>query len=217
MKRFFLIFISSCFLSACATEKNIPLDASFWNKKSHHKVAVVSTKAPKPEVITVGNQGLLDMAINHAMAKSLSERLDQVNLNWYATLPGEVAGKLKSHHMIPVIVSDINNAKNEALINAVSAQGADEILIIRLNAVGTIRQYTGFIPLGAPKAYVVLKGTLYDASGKTVLWRHLADVKIPVEGEWDQAPNYPNLMTALNQAISTSRQEIIDSFFSGRE
>lgn len=217
MKRFFLMFVFSCFLSACAAEKNIPMDASFWNKKSHHKVAVVSTKAPKAEVLTVGNQGILDMAINHAMAKNLSARLDQVDSNWYATLPNEMGNKLKSHKMTTVILSDLNFHKNEDLLNAANGQGADQILVIRLNGVGTIRQYTGFIPLGAPKAYVVLKGELFDASSKAVLWRHLVDVKVPVEGEWDQAPNYPNVMLALNQAIATSRQEIIDSFFSGRE
>jgi hypothetical protein len=37
-----------------------------------------------------------------------------------------------------------------------------------------------------------------------------------VQGAWDQSPHYPNFTKALNVAVNDAKQEMLDSFFSGR-
>ena len=62
---------------------------------------------------------------------------------------------------------------------------------------------------GLPQAHVHCR-TL------TAKWRHLVEVKIPAQGQWDQPPTYPNVSSAVKEAITASREEVMNSFFSGR-
>ena len=76
--------------------------------------------------------------------------------------------------------------------------------------------YYGFIPMGVPDAYCVLVGELVDPKDKKIWWHHEAEIIEPVQGAWDQSPHYPNFLNALNIAINEAKQEMLDSFFSGR-
>ena len=104
----------------------------------------------------------------------------------------------------------------KATIPAFAARlGADELLVIRLEAFGATRNYYSFIPTGAPKAYCELYGELVNEKLHTVLWRHRAMASEMVQGPWDQPPAYPNLMNAIKLAASNAQEELLDSFFSG--
>ena len=81
---------------------------------------------------------------------------------------------------------------------------------------GVRREYYGFIPTGAPQAYCVLAGRLTDLSDKKIWWSHDVEIILPVQGAWDQPPSYPNFTQALHLAMDEAREELVDSFFSGR-
>src|SRR5579862_6158591 len=176
MKQSILIIFSVLFLSACATEKNIPLQESFWQQK-HHKVAVASVKPAKPGVTMVGSQGILDYAINSAMTNKLDTHLSRTNLSWYYSLPTDMALKLKEHQISAVNAGSDMSDDERQVANIAAEHHVDDVLVIKLQAVGVIRRYSGFIPTGSPEAYSVLKGELIDTSSKSVKWRHLAEVK----------------------------------------
>jgi len=214
MKHHIIVMLGALLLAGCASEKNIKLNESFWQNKP--KVAIAAIKPAKPGMTMQGSQGLLDYAINSAMTKQLDTHLSRTDLTWYYSLPHDLAHKLKERKVPVALLGRDMNDDAKYIANLAHAHQADDILVIKLQAVGVVRRYSGFIPTSSPEAYTVLKGELINTSTNTVKWRHLAEVKLPVQGEWDQPPSYPNLTQAVKLAIATSRQEILDSFFSGQ-
>lgn len=213
---YYRILTVSCLLvllAGCASQSNIKLADSFWQNKQQ-KIVVAATKAPTPGLHTEGQQGLLDVAINSAMTSDMDKALQRTNLKWYRHYPKKFVENLKqreveaSYYPEPIIADEKNYPGYMTRTNA------NRFLLIKLEAIGATRRYYGFIPTGAPEAYCVIKGELINDKNK-VLWRHKAIVKQPVQGEWDQAPGYPNLMNAVKATIKICRQEVFNSFFSG--
>jgi len=215
LPRIFLLTLSLIFLSGCAVEHNVKLPESFW-QNTNHKITVAKTKSvDKPALHKTGAQGLLDMAISAAATKQFSSHLEKTKLDWYSDLPQKFTTQLKkrsiSAQIHPVDI-ELKQKKNPGFI---MQMGGDKVLLIELQKLGAIRDYYGFIPTNAPKAYCVLKGELINQEDKKVLWRHLVEIEEPVQGEWDQPPSYPNFTKALELAIASAQEEIVDGFFSG--
>lgn len=216
MKKLLITTLMGLFLTGCASEDNVVLDEAYWQKSPHH-VAVTAVKAPEPGITFVGSRGLLDVAISNAVTRQLSTHIaNTTDVSWYYSLPDEFTEKLKQRHIIAKSVDQSNNEKIN-IPNIVTQHHVDEVLVLRLQAVGVVRPYNGFIPTGAPEAYCKVTGELVNTTSKAVLWRHKAVTKLPIQGEWDQPPTYPNVTAAIKKAIATSRQAIINSLFLGSE
>jgi len=213
--RFLVIGLGMTLLTGCAGKRNIPLAENFWQEKQQ-KIRVASFKAPEPQMHTVGQQGLVDLAINSAMNNQMNKAIKNIDISWYAMLPENFSGQLKKHHMnVTLHPQPIDTSKKSR--DAILGQAAgDKLLTLELRAVGARRDYYGFIPTGAPQAYCVLVAEMVDPKDKKVLWRHETEILQPVEGAWDQPPNYPNFTRALQVAVNDAKQELLDSFFSGR-
>jgi hypothetical protein len=69
-------------LAGCATQGPVQLDQSYWAHKPQ-SVGVVIAVMPKAGTLKMGNQGLLDMAINSAMADSLTKHLQSLSMNQF--------------------------------------------------------------------------------------------------------------------------------------
>lgn len=213
--RYAIVCVAFIFITGCATQQNVPLSDQFWQQKKH-KVAVATTKAPKPQVYEMGQQGLLDYAINSAMNKSMDAYLSRTDLSWYKTLPTTFASRLKQRNIIAKRYDEQMDAKQLNYASVANLTDSDKLLIIKLQAVGAKRNYYSVIPTGAPEAYCVMTGELIDVNhDNQVLWRHETTVSEPIQGTWDQPPNYPNLTSALKVAVNSAQQELVDSFFSG--
>jgi len=210
-QRFILIACGFIFLTGCATQKNMPLADSFWQTQ-HQKIAVVTTKAPEPKLYKMGSQSLIDVAISSTMTNGLDNYISHANLTWYRKLPLDFAAQLKQRNVYAKAYTEAMNIDPK---NITGFGDSDKLLVIQLEAWGVVRNYSGFIPIGAPKAYCVLKGELINTKNNDILWRYQTTIKQPVQGEWDQPPNYPNIGNALTSAIQSAQQDLFDSFFSG--
>jgi hypothetical protein len=216
MKKLLLTALSTVVITSCATQGNVALGDAYWQNKSHH-VVVATANAPEPGVTKIGSQGLLDLAINQAMTNKLDTHVSKTtDVTWYYALSNELADKLKKQHVKVSLANHRIESDKTDMTSIAAEHQVEEVLILKLKAVGVIRRYSGFIPMGAPQAYCALQGELVDTRTKAVLWHHDAEVKLPIQGEWDQPPAYPNVTTTIKEAVTTSRQEIIDSLFSGR-
>lgn len=201
-------------LTGCA-QRSVQLSDEFWQTRNQ-KVSIATFKAPEPEIHRKGNQGLIDYAINTAVSSKMSKALKRLDLSWYNNLYLSFAERLKKQKIhTNVLTKQFEKGKKEHEILLSQAAG-DKILTLELRAIGARRTYYGFIPTGAPTAYCVLVGELMDPKDKKVWWHHETEIITPVNGPWDQSPDYPNLMSTLHIAIQEAKQEMIDSFFSGR-
>src|SRR5215475_6727840 len=83
MKRLILalLVLGTALVGGCVTPQGpIHLDAAYWAHKPD-SVGVVIVKLPQPKTMKAGAQGLLDVAINNAMADSLTKHLNSLSLN----------------------------------------------------------------------------------------------------------------------------------------
>lgn len=213
--RFILVSAAITVLTGCAQQRNVQLSDSFWQDKNQ-KVAIAAFKAPEPQVHRVGGEGLVELAVNSAMNKNMNNALKRTDLSWYDNMDATFADRLKAQKISTSVLPKQfeSNKKNREIILR-QAEG-DKVLTLELRAVGARRTYYGFIPTGAPEAYCLLVGELVDPKDKKVLWHHETEIIEPVKGDWDQSPHYPNFANALNVAVTEAKQEMLDSFFSGR-
>lgn len=211
----YVVLIGFIFLMGCATQHNVELADSFW-QSPNHKIAVATTKAPKPQIHQVGNQGLLDYAISSAVNSKLDTHLAQTDISWYRNMPQIFAERLQHKNILAKPYFQPINAKKENYLYIMGQTHSEKLLIIKLEALGAKRTYFSVIPKEAPQAYCEMIGELIDMRDNKVLWHHKASITEPVQGAWDQPPNYPNLDHALKLAINSAQHELLDSFFSGR-
>ena len=175
------------------------------------------TKPPTPAVYKVGQQGLVDIAINAAMNKKLSSHLKTIEAGWYYhSLPDAFESKLKKNHFAIARYDLQETVGKNDYARLLGTTGSDLLLLIKLKAIGVERDYFGFIPTSDPKGYCALEGQLIDVKNNNkVIWRYETSLAQPVEGPWKQPPAYPNLTRSIETATQVVQKELIDSFFSG--
>lgn len=212
--RYSLLVAGLFLLTGCGVKKNIPVPEQFWQEKP--KVVLAYTKEPVPTMVVSGNQGLLDMAITQIANNKIINCVKRADLSWYRQFPQQFAQQLKQRSIQTVIDPEpiINNKSLKSLL--AKAQG-NKLLTFELVAIGIRREYSmGIISKCAPQAYCVLAGKLIDpCNPKKPLWCTEIEIMQPVQEPWDQTPNFPNVMCALQQATEAARTELLDSFFSG--
>lgn len=210
-------------LTACAAP-DVQLDQTFWQNHKQ-KIDVAQAKLPKATLYQQGQQGLLDVVVSGVVSNKFDNYLKTVDVKQISSLSPEFTKALKARgipaevYSQPINLSNLNSsgkdAKGYATKNFTALSGrlnADKILLVDVQQLGALRNYYGPIPLGAPKAVCKLEGQLIELKTNKILWRYTSSVTVPVTGEWDQAPNYPNFNTAIEKAMQVAKQELYDSF-----
>jgi hypothetical protein len=214
LMRFFLVILGLFILVGCATQPNVALSEDFW-RQPKQKIVVAATQAPEPQLYMIGGQGLLDLAVAKMANNSFEKHINHADLSWYYALPMRFTNQLKQRKMLAHFYPEKLNDEKQSYSRVSSETNSNALLIIKLNALGASRRYSGFIPIGAPQAYCVLQGELINTQNDQVLWRHEVRMTQAIQGEWDQSPSYPNFNNALKLAVRSAQEELLDSFFSG--
>lgn len=220
------ILIVLVLLAGC--EKTIPLQGSFWQKKDA-KIGVVVKHTEAYAYRDGGGEGLLDMAINEAMAAELKTHLRQIDLSGFDLVLDRFARKLREQGFtvkrfdekinfdkFPKFEGSGDNRLDRDLRGLAEKDELDLLLLLSVERLGTIRPYWGFIPLGPPKALVQAKRRLVNLRTNELMWQTRIkedDSRVAVEGDWDQPPRYPNLTRAVQKAIDQATQHLERAFF----
>lgn len=215
--------------SACAPVK-VVADDRVW-QDSTSVIGVAVAKLPTGGAFKVGNQGLLDVAINNAVASGLEGHLAQADLSKFNRLADNIAVKLEERGLKvkriaePVDVATFAELKAAPAAPAAkgskkgstqpkepakakrdfsslaAAQQVDKLLLVSLDQAGTIRSYYGFIPMGAPAGYAAASGQLIDLKTHQLQWQANMTSSVAVAGEWDSPPAYAQVDLAWNAAV----------------
>ena len=218
-----LSILSACLLAGCASP-NVALKPSFW-KNHKQKIAVTTTKPAKVSLYKTGSQGLVDMAISQAETDSFTSHLNKTKLGSFnAHLVNDLLTGLHAKHIhassakpfdISKLKSTNQDKQHYSVVNVKPLRislGNKKLLYIEPLEIGATRNYYAFIPLGPPQAICALEGDLVNTKNNKILWRYHTNVTVPVKGEWDQEPNYPNFTKALHKALHLCRKEMVDNF-----
>jgi hypothetical protein len=217
------------FLGACATVRQVPMKKEFWSE-TDRSVTVALAKLPETAAHKAGAQGVLDIAINNAMADDLSNALKTITLDGsYGQARSEVVKRLGekgikssfTDKMIDLASLQDFNATDDSRsyaakdFRALKADlgGSDRLLLFTVVAVGTQRKYYGFVPISNPVAVLRARGELIDLQTNEVLWRANTSNTAPIADPWDQPPDFQNVNAAVQKVILEARGAMINKLF----
>lgn len=230
-----ILALGMLLMSACThVTPNVELSEQFW-KTPNNQVAVAQAKKPKATFVAEGNQGgLLDMAVTEAMTKKFKKHLETHNNQFIDDINRQLITVCQSKG---IKISKVDGNFDKKRLPRFKQNGkktkgnnsnlhyatkdyrsqqmkvdSDKLLIIELHGYGAKRHYNGLIPLSEPKAFVNIEGQLIDLKDNHLLWHYKNDIKLPVQGKWDQPPLYPNFDKSLKEAIQIVSEEIVAHF-----
>lgn len=222
-------------LAGCATPPppvdDIVLPASFWQNK-HGKIGVALVESPEGTVHMVGPQDALDRAIAAKADSRFIDYLHAVRPSAFDQLAERFSGALRMRgYTVEAIAQPVDSAWYAALRAAPPANrvqvdlaptrakyGVDRLLLLSVARFGAYRDYFVFVPTAAPMAVFQVEGELVDLASNEMLWRATMASKqnvIPIEGNWDQPPDYPNATLAIRRAERNAVIYLENTFFSG--
>jgi hypothetical protein len=218
-------------LSACTTlGPNVPMKSDFWSQ-TDRSVSVVLAPLPEIRPHREGQQGLLDVAINTAMADELSTALRTISLtDSFGQARSEVVRRMQERGIKasfvettidPGALQDFQTEDKSRIYAGKDFRplkanfGTDRLLLFTVVQAGTVRGYYGFIPLGSPRAIFKARGEMIDLSTNEVLWRDSTSHNAGIADPWDQAPEFSNVHAAVQKVIADARKAMLDRLFGG--
>jgi hypothetical protein len=226
-----LVALGAAMLASACAPSRLSVKPEFW-QDVQPRIGVALTPHPKASAHKVGAQGLLDLAINSAMASGLSEHLARVDIGEFDRIRDRFVEELGNRGMtavaLPGVVDpaahpmrgedepSLENAFDRNLGALRAQHEIDLLVLLQVRRFGTIRSYYGFIPLGAPAGFFEVKGQMVDLKTGQLLWQSQIAEKsatVATAGDWDQPPDYPNLTAALRAAMANGNEFLINEFF----
>jgi hypothetical protein len=219
--------VAAAVLSACAPAR-VAVKPEFWQSRGT-RIGVAVAPYPKGGAHRVGAQGLLDMAINNAVAGSLEGHVRSVSLTAFEPvgdgftqelLKRGMEAKRLPGYLDPAAFPEFEGKTGENPFDRnVSAlapkEGIDVLVLLSVRRVGTIRPYYGFIPLGPPRGFFEVMGQMVDLKTNQLLWQALipeAQASVEAAEPWDQKPDYPNVDAAIGRAIENGKAFLLREF-----
>jgi hypothetical protein len=91
---------------------------------------------------------------------------------------------------------------------------ADLIFALELPFTGVTRDHTAFgVPTSPPRGLSVAIGYLVNPITHQLLWQDPEIIEQPIVGEWDQPPDYPNVIKAILTSLEKAIDQVFFSFF----
>lgn len=218
--------------TACAPSR-LTVKPEFWQDRQA-RIGIALTPRPEAAAHRVGAQGLLDIAINEGMTAGLRSHLRQVDVGPFDLIRDRFVEELKKRGLNAVSLSGyldpsayptraenaakVENPYNRDLAALRADQKLDVLVLLQVRRYGTIRPYYGFVPLGSPQALFEVMGQMVDLRTGGLLWQIRMpeqQATVPVSGEWDDPPDYPNLTAALRAAIAKGGEFLWSDFMNG--
>lgn len=228
MKSYFLsaALVLAGFLSGCATPPQQALAISQdFAKPGPAKIGVVMTPTPKVDTEFPGASCLLCLAAASLNHKSLTaevrtwptEDITKVESDITKILQdkGLQAQEIKAPLVLKQLPSFDSKAPNMArqdFRGLKSQYQVDKLLVINITALGVWRNYSAYIPTGAPQAVVKGNAFIVNLESNALEWYLPLDVAKSASGEWDEPPKFPGLANAYFEAVEEAKDQLTQPF-----
>lgn len=87
--------------------------------------------------------------------------------------------------------------------------GVDKFLVVDLSMLGTLRQFSSYVPVGPPST--IIKGKVYIVDANTNIFDYYTTIDISklAQGQWKEPPNYPAITNAYYTALDIAKSKIL--------
>lgn len=212
-------------LAGCASPPQSPIAMSGTVLHNHAtRIGVAMAPLPKVDTWFPGADCLLCMAAASAMNSSLTKHTQTLPTDDVARIKSDVAEALRKKGYTPVMLPDglrvpdlpkgaegPNKPKYDFSSLAAKYQ-IDKLVVIEIGSLGVKRNYSAYIPNGAPQAALTGTGYLVNLSNNTYEWYLPLTQLKSASGAWDEPPNYPGLTNAYFQVVEGTRDALLQPF-----
>lgn len=209
-------------LAGCATPQqsfvNLPADYFGSGKGS---MGVASTALPVPDTYFPGAHCLLCLATASMTNNSMTTAVRQWPTDDLKNLKEEVAALLRAQGQTVVVINEPIKVADLPARNAPQAGFApkdfssikaptklDRLLVIEYRSLGAVRNYSAYIPTGAPRATFEAHAYIVDLSTHKFELYDMISRDSLVQGNWDESPKFPGLTNAYFTAIEEGKDAI---------
>jgi hypothetical protein len=88
----------------------------------------------------------------------------------------------------------------------------DKLVVIQITQLGISRNYSAYVPNGAPQGVVAGVGYMVNLADNSYEWYVPLNRIRSAAGKWDEAPDYPGLTNAYFQAVEEARDVLLQPF-----
>ena len=214
---------AAVFLSGCATKVQSPVGFTAAPLKSgKQRVGVTMTALPKAEMHINGAGCLLCIMTATAANSGLNKHAATLALEDLPGLKDKAAAALRQKGVDAVVINEPLDLK--ALLDTTSSSpnaasknfaplkqkyGVDSLLVIDIHSVGFVRNYSGYIASGDPRALVRGTGYMVNLTTNSYEWYLPVYVAKSAEGKWDEPTAFPGLTNAYYQALELGKDEFL--------
>lgn len=213
-------------ITGCAAvQEPLSVDQSIFEEETRNRVAIVMTPLPEPDVLFPGAGCLLCVLTAEGLHTSLSTHTDTLDGSEFKLSKTQLAERLREKGVDPIVVdepltlSDLTKFTSKTENSAAydfsefaAAYDADYVVVIAVSGYGFAREFASYVPTTEPVAIFNAKGFMIDPSSNTYVWYQEFDMAKGVEGDWNQAPDFPKLTNAFHQLLAEARDSVLAEF-----
>lgn len=214
--KYLSVVLSVCvlFVTGCASlPQQQAVDLNLNTIPKQQKIGVYVSPIPKISTSFPGAGCLLCMGAASLANSSLTKQVETFQTEELAKISSIVIEQLKAKGYEVVTIGSLIPEKKLPKVKPVAGStisksyagyktqyGVDQLLVVNFFSVGVARQYSSYIPVGAPQATISAQFYMIDlASNSYSLYAPINIIKA-ADGEWDAPPNFPAMTNAFYQA-----------------
>jgi len=221
-----LFALLTFFVHGCATKPQPPVDLKLSQSVPQStRVAVAAPALPKVNTFFPGAGCLLCIAIAEGNHSRLTKHTQTLPPEGLAQLKDEVAALLREQGATVTVVEEPLDLSKLPKFSKKTDETAkldftgmkknldvDKLVILNISALGMMRNYSAYVPVGAPRAIFKGEGYMVDLNDNTYGWYKQIDLGREAEGGWDEPPSFPGLTNAYFQLLEEGRDAFVVPF-----
>lgn len=218
----FIILLPAFWGCAVNPQLNVNASDEFWQNKEQ-KIGVYVSAIPEVRGHIQGAGCLLCLAVAAGINSSLATHMKTQSADDLKGIKSELIAKLKAKGLQVTSIDqfinfkklkrktskELNTAKKD--FSALGSKySVDHILVVDIKMIGTMRNFSNYVPIGDPSA--IVRGNMYIVNTKTNVYEFYEDINISklAEGKWKEPPNYPGITNAYYTALVLAKDNIMD-------
>lgn len=209
-------------LSGCATKPQPPISlAGDYFATRSDRIGVAMSEIPKPDTSFPGTSCLLCIASAAVANSSMTSAVQGWPTEDLKPLKAELVDALKARgqQAVPIDeplnmggIPDRKDAEpgfaRKDYSSLKTGSNVDRLLVVNLRALGAWRNYSAYVPTGAPRAVFQAEAYIVDLATHKLDWYESFDLTRMAEGSWDEPPKFPGLTNAHFQVMEEGKDAI---------
>jgi hypothetical protein len=225
--RLLLVSVAASVLAAgCAVAPQLPVElAPGAVGPQGGKLGVAMTKLPVQDTEVPGASCLLCLAVAMSANSALTDHARKLPYEDLPRLKEQVAELLRKKGTDATVIAgdlDISALSDSSVTGANAARKnfaplkaklkVDRLLVMNVSALGFTRNYSAYVPTGAPRAMLRGEAFIVNLGTNAYEWYAPLNLSKGAEGAWDEPPTFPGLTNAYFQVIELSKDHFLEKF-----